>query len=708
MTYHLTLDGQALRTNPDHEYLPGRDPYDHQLRMDRIFNERDKFFAMNTAPTGGGKTDSWLKAVLDHQLNTIAFYPRNSLVKDQKASIRSFIEDTYPEDISDDVAVTTITGSKLGRLQDEALGDSSSKGDVLVKELQRKFRENEFVIMLTNPDIFVQMYRGLYSSNNVKLGLSRFEVAVSDEFHLCTLKEENTLLDILEEMYTADYKNMHLSKVVFLSATPNRRLQRKLDRHMKGEFINISGKRGQRPLTAVDTDGNWRAIMPPINFEFRTAPTFKAYGRMFGDDNIDHTLDFCRRDGRTLVLLDGLSEVNDAYYDLLEHLPPDSIVHRITGLHDEDKERKLAEFDYLASNSAVEVGIDFDVDRMIFSAANGSSLIQRLGRLRNKDSLCEAVCYVPQYVVDAFQSLPNTDGLMTRQGFEHVVDSAYHTATVPDSFSYRYSALESYHHAMSFENRAGDLPADKRHAKQEEALKKIERHYFDPYGRDYDRDMLGHHFEKQETDLLDQLQPYRSNSITTLIYDTQSNEIRTYSPITLIRNEDIEFVPQDEFYQRVPDSLHEKARGEESFTEGYCIRYGTNRNSGSDDSEDDESGGDVRVIPSPYLRYELEKSVDEREPIVTDGLQLWAEGGLAPGLQHFNDKLQTRKFICYAANGDSYEVAGRLNLDPFFRLYDLHNVRNHMSLALGHNALYLHCHVEDTLRENQAVNRRGA
>ncbi len=703
MVYQLSLDGQALRTNPDYEYLPNRNPYDHQIQMDELFNEKDKFFAMNTAPTGGGKTDSWLKAVLDHQLNTLAFYPRNSLIEDQKESICSFIEETYPEDIADDVAVTTITGSKLGRLQNEALGNPSSKGDVLVKELQRKFRENEFVIMLTNPDIFVQMYRGLYSSNNVKLNLTRFEVVVSDEFHLCSLKEENTLLDILEEMYTANYENMRLSKVVFLSATPNRRLQRKLDRHMKGEFVNISGKRGQRPLSSVDTSGYWRAIMPPIDLEFRIAPTFKTYARMFGDENIDHTLDFCRRDGRTLVLLDGLSEVNDAYNDLKEHLPSDATIHRITGLHGKDKARKLAEFDYLTSNSAAEVGIDFDVGRMLFSAANGASLIQRLGRLRNKESRREAVCYVPQYVVDAFRSLPSTNGSMTRQGFEHVIDNAYSTATVPESFSYTYSALESYHHAMSFENRAGDLPADKRHAKQQEALEKIKRHYFDPYGRDYDRDMLAHHFEKQGTDLLDQLQPYRSHSINTLLYDTQTNEISTYSPITLIRNEDIRFVPEDEFYAEVPNSLHESARGEDPFTEGYCIRYGTNRN-----SEEDESGGDVRVIPSPYLRYEIEKDVEDREPIVTDGLQLWAEEGLAPNLNYFNDELQDRKFICHVANGDNYEVSGRLNLDPFFRLYNVRDVRDkNMSLALGHNALYLHCHVQDTLRENQAVNRRG-
>ena len=81
-------------------------------------------------------------------------------------------------------------------------------------------------------------------------------------------------------------------------------------------------------------------------------------------------------------------------------------IERVDGLHPATPE-KLKDFDVLISNSSVEVGIDFNVDRLVFSGYSKSKLLQRIGRLRNKpeDEICEAVCFVPNVLYDHLKGL---------------------------------------------------------------------------------------------------------------------------------------------------------------------------------------------------------------------------------------------------------------------------------------------------------------
>lgn len=81
-------------------------------------------------------------------------------------------------------------------------------------------------------------------------------------------------------------------------------------------------------------------------------------------------------------------------------------VERVDGLHPATEE-KLKNFDVLVSNSSVEVGIDFNVDRLVFSGYSKSKLLQRIGRLRNKpeNEICEAVCFVPNVLYDHLKGL---------------------------------------------------------------------------------------------------------------------------------------------------------------------------------------------------------------------------------------------------------------------------------------------------------------
>lgn len=687
MSLTLELDGCALRTNPEYPYLDGINPYDHQLQTDQLFDNHDRFFGMNTAPTGGGKTISWAHSVAKHEFDTIAMYPRNSLISDQKDSLEEFVENRHPDA---DVNIIEVTGDKLNQYRSEDIEENPTKGDTLSRRLRWSRDNHDCTIMLTNPDIFVQMHIGRYSNSNVQRELKHFEVAVVDEFHICRLKERETLLRIFDAMYSRDDAYTKLSKVLFLSATPEHALKEKLADHMDVNFHYIQSGNGQRPLSLVDTTANWLGVVPPVDLELREADTFEAFGEMFDDEQRVETLSFCRADGPVLVMLDSVDEVNNTYHELTKQLPDSTTIHRITGFHDKRKGEKLRNFDVLVSNSAVEVGIDFDVDRIIFSAANASSLIQRIGRLRNKTDVHRARCYVPEDVIEAFETLPETpNDRITRDGFEYIVRDAHRTADPPQSFSKRYSAPEAYYHELSRHGKANDFTEDVRDEYKCEALQRIRTHYYEPYEFEWNDDEMRRIVKKLDDGLLEQLQTYRANSINTLVYDTVSETIRSYNPLSLIKNAEIQFVPEDQFYARLPKHLWEDARGDQPFTDGFCIYHGLK-------DPDSDPAGKVGLTPSPYLREEIGKSIENREPMVTDGLHISVEDLTdAPGLKYLNSELADREFICYPANGTTYDLPTKHDLDPFFRLYDLRDVREDMCVALGHNALYLHCHILD-------------
>ena len=67
-----------------------------------------------------------------------------------------------------------------------------------------------------------------------------------------------------------------------------------------------------------------------------------------------------------MFILDGIYEVEEVFNALSDSLKNILDVERVDGLHPATPE-KLKEFDVLISNSSVEVGIDFKVDRLVFS-----------------------------------------------------------------------------------------------------------------------------------------------------------------------------------------------------------------------------------------------------------------------------------------------------------------------------------------------------
>lgn len=688
----LTLQGVALRQHAD-PYPFDYKPYDHQLRLAELVRSDAGFVAANDSPTGGGKTSAWLAPALDETLDTVAVYPTNALVVDQTEQIRRAAETT-----SSDVAVLTITSEHLARHRAEMDRDVRSNADVIDHLYRRERRANDQVILLTNPDSFVMMVRGLYGS--VTRAYRNVPFAVVDEFHRAGRKEQNTLRYLLDELWEWPSEEVALDRVAFLSATPDERQERLFDDAMAAPYHRVTeGTTDERRAFLDDLGDEFQPVMPPVELDVRTAPTFGTADVLLDDDR-EELLSFCasdrtNRDGhdKVAVVLDGVHEVQRVHEFLASEL--DCRVERIDGFRGEEKERKLREFDVLVSNAAVEVGVDFELDRLLFAGHRKSSFLQRLGRLRSRPDVCEARCYVPRVVGTTLCGHDAVaDGAVTRNGFDDVLATAFPEPRRPESFDWRYSGPEALHH---LEDRVGDARPDRRETIGHRGRARIDRHFVEPFDDLADADL------KRATDTVDwrtleRLQWYRGDSIQALVYDRTGDGggiVRAYDVFYLLRYGRVTFHDRETFERIVPDAEQATVDRLARYVDGFCTFDGTVETT-------DEGYGRSVSFGGPRLGKQLRKGGGK--PRVFGGLQVRVEPepGMpsVDGVERFNDRLGSRRdrlgpaagILGHAVPKRPAVVTQQYGLDDFFFLYPVTAQGESGSLALGTDALYLHCH----------------
>ncbi|MFD1588206.1 type I-D CRISPR-associated helicase Cas3' [Halorientalis brevis] len=679
----LELAGVALRTH-DIAYPFDVSPFAHQRELQQLFDDANRFVAVNDSPTGGGKTSSWLAPVLADKIDAIAIYPTNALIADQQEAIQRQATTA----VDHDVTVMKVTSATLSE-QSKDFGPNSH-GAVLDDWLRQAGRYNDQRILLTNPDIFVMMRRGLYRKGSREY--KDFEVAVVDEFHRAGRKEQNTLRFLLDEMQTEDEEIVALRKVAFLSATPDQRQERLFEDAMEAPYFRVTEHDSRERASYTESpDDGWYGVMPPVKLDVRTAPTFGTAETLLEEQ--EDTLAFCRGD-RTVVMLDGIHEVGRIHTWLDEEI--DGNVERIDGFYEENKAEKLDRFDVLVSNSAVEVGIDFEVDQILFAGHNRDSFLQRLGRLRSASDWKQARCYVPRTIADCLSEYG--ERVVTRSELDDILAAAYPEPRQPETFDARYSAAEGFEH---LDDRLQNAPPDEQQAIKQSTLDRIERHFGVGSGAGFSlRDM------EAFTDALDwrvltALQWYRGDNIQALVYDRTRDRITTYDLFYLLRYGDVEFVDRNTFEQCAPPDQRSKIDRQERYVDGFCLYDGTI------ETNDEGFGRNVYFTGAVLNAWIDGTSNTSRKPQIQTGLQIDVDpndtGSRVPSVTKVNESLRERGqnsiddesgLLCYAVSGTPNRVKRQYELDDFFFLYPI-RVQNEdlHSLAVGTDALYLHCHV---------------
>jgi CRISPR-associated endonuclease/helicase Cas3 len=685
------LEGVALRTH-DEPHTFGYSPYGHQVRLRELFDEKSSFVAVNDSPTGGGKTSSWLEPALAEELDTVAVYPTNALVEDQCLGIEEDIEA-----FDHDVAVLKVTSDSLSAKRTEhGVRSNADVIDQWIREHRGKQR-----LFLTNPDIFVMMCRDLYAKP--ARVFKQFELAVVDEFHRAGLKEQNTLRYLLDELLERD--NARLERVVFLSATPDEEQEMTFDRAMTAPYHRVTEEQdAERRSFVTPPGGDWRAVMPPVELELRTAPTFGTADVLL-NEKAESTLKFCRG-GRTVLMLDGIHEVERVFTWLDDEL--DCQVERIDGFHSEDKREKLESFDVLVSNSAVEVGIDFDVDRILFAGHNRASFLQRLGRLRTEEQPQPARCYVPKPVKRELDDLDGSQ--ISREGLRERLETVYPNPKEPETFDWRYSASEALEH---LEHRLRKTTSGDKTEVKDTGIKRIHRHFLAERGVTFDD--IERTADTIDWQTLRSLQWYRGDSVQALVWDAIEGALRSYDLFYLLRYGDVEFHEQSTFERIVggehADEIDRKAR----YVDGFCTYHGTI------DTNDEGYGRDVAFTGGALGGWIAETADAGRKPRVQDDLKLVVDpDGLEPvrngSVDVLNQRLKNRSdrmgdpdeddggLLCFPVSGTTKVVKNTYSLGDFFFLYPIAlTAGDAYSLALGTDALYLHCHVQERGRDSLLI-----
>lgn len=685
----IHLDGVSVPTTDD-QFLSMLDPYDHQAAAKKLICKRDSFFAVNESPTGSGKTYSWLVPALEERIDTIAVYPTNALIQDQVSTAEELVDEHYD---SDQIGIVEATGDTIASWRRERNG-RVSKGEALRNKVGENLDGKESTILFTNPDILTIVRKHMYHHRFVTQQFNRFEMVVLDEFHLADVKQRDSLLFLIDEMYCLPSEFSRTNQFYFLSATPDgdntngRALQERLREDVRVDPVSISAD--ARPTSTVD-GVSWHPVMPQVDFRLAEGQTFRTADVLLGDEMASEFAAFCTK-GKTVVMLDGVHEVDQVYEFLSDEL--DVGVRRITGFKRGDVADKLASFDVLVSNSAVEVGLDFKPERVVFSAHDAPTLIQRLGRLRELDGrTLDAWCFVPDGVSshlekDLGDSAP--DDRLSRSVFERVVNSTFMERCDLSSFSRRWGELEAYHHVLE---RADDVSSDMREVVLEEGIDRIERHYYEPYGREFEEDDLVRLHRWTDYDILEELKPYRGQGLQVMVLDRPADEMKLYEIFYLLRWGEVEFVSETRFKQELSELQRVFYGAKSPYAVGFCYYDGK-----IPMSNDDEYGGrSVALKGESESLYQMKNTPErQREPAVLDGIGVRIDENNAPpvrGLDHLNDSMTTAERLCYIVGGPPSANQVAYGLDEFMFLYPFDGD----SIALGITALYLHCLVQDRL-----------
>lgn len=690
----IRLDGVAV-PRVDGEYL-GFEPYDHQAEAQNLIETEEEFFAVNTSPTGSGKTYSWLKPAIDEGIDTLAVFPTNALIADQFDTARGLIDSDYPE-----ANVIEVTGESVAQWRNE-YRRADTKGEALRRKLDESLQKNHVTVALTNPDIFTLMRKNIYRHTDVSSLPPRFGMLVFDEFHLANVRQRDLLLFLVDEINELPDQVSRANRFFFLSATPDdssnyRGVEQRIEEDIREEVCSI--RAGVTSLS--EANERHRGVMPMVNLKLRDTQTFKTGDKLLDEENFDELIKFCER-GQTVVMLDGVHEVDEVYRELSDET--DVEVRRITGFNDEEARNKIKQFDVLVSNAAVEVGLDFQPERLVFSATNASKLIQRLGRLRkldDRDKPHEAWCFIPGPVRAEIEADLDSKELVPRSEFENCVKRAFNDEVDLSSYSTRWSDIEAYHHVLE---RVDNVRPDEAEDVRSSGLARIERHYYEPYGKVFDEDDLKRLHETTSDRFVEELKTYRGSGLQVMVRDHEVGEMKLYNMLHLLRRGRVEFHEASEFRSRLSEEEKQFYRAYKDYSVGFGDFFGKV----SSHNVEDYPGRTV-IFRSGNAKFHkmIEKGRRSREPKLLTGLDVKVDRNEAPriaGLGHLRDELNEAERLVYAFPGKPSSTKTFYGFGDFFFVYPFFRQGGDCSVTFGTTALYMHCLVQDRVEED-AKNR---
>jgi len=367
--------------------------YPHQAAMLDGWNNHDAILLVTK--TGSGKTAA---VALPVALNrdkpgdncAVFVYPTNELIRDQARSIYDWlanrlglkVKEITPDNANDPVGDEEVV---LVRADADLLTAFCEKWNMMrrgqpqkAKALERLLAPYKAKIVLTNPDTLYLLYSLKYGrlAGNVIGALQAYQTIVFDEFHLYNGVE---LAHVLYLIYAARRFGA-FKRVVLLSATPHSQVREWVERLLAPYEITMETPSdwpqvGQRQV-AHDVDlvplpAHRNPVDVALDKVVELAPRLRQLRASTPETNYVPAVVILNSVVKAIDLEDRLRAAD---------FSQDEIVP-IRGMSPRQVRKLRPQQLVVVGTSAIEVGIDFQCDYLLFEASDAASFMQRFGRL---------------------------------------------------------------------------------------------------------------------------------------------------------------------------------------------------------------------------------------------------------------------------------------------------------------------------------------
>lgn len=429
--YSKLADPPAIPDEVAHLLPAGWSLSHHQLATYAALQDPDVDVVINTAMTGDGKSLAGSLPLLVDKRATLALYPTNELLQDQRASAaRTLSTWQRPERW-----VTDMYGAKLDEMLAEL--EHTRRGDAIL----RLFDQHRFV--LANPDIFHYILQFCYQQPGKapdwlagRVG-DNFRQLTFDEFHIFDLPQVAAVLAGMLFLYEQVGRGL---KILFLSATPGAFLLPLLTAAgLRTHLVDLD-----RCYSHGDDPGQgWRPILQGCDLHFDTLRA-EEWVDAHLDDILLPFFQEHRPGAKGAIIVGSVA----AAQRLLQRIKPSfeaaglSVMPN-TGLTGRAERRDSYAADLLIGTSTVDVGVDFQINFLVFEGSDAGNFLQRLGRLgrhtgytRNGEThtftTFQAYALVPDFVYERLSrgyddapALLEAGSSITRDTLREVIEAAF-------------------------------------------------------------------------------------------------------------------------------------------------------------------------------------------------------------------------------------------------------------------------------------------
>jgi CRISPR-associated helicase Cas3 len=371
------------------------------------------------AKTGTGKTRAVMLPLLARRESGVAVYPTNELLRDQVRAVEQFAASEGVKtvkwlpgtDSKKYAAADTVLVPADGRLLDEwqRVTRCKSRGEAL----RRLLDPDKPKIIFTNPDVLFGILALRYHADALE-PLRRYQTLVFDEFHLYQGVELAHALMMVGIARSLGF----FRRLMLLSATPHPEVKSILDKLYAPHLIEPgsgSGSSETRPAVyEVDVTPVQLSANDPVDALFERLRLLKAQLVRLRADNpeaeyipavviVNSVINAIRLEDK----LDGAGFARDS-------------LAIIRGLSNRDIRSTKGKLLALGT-SAIEVGVDFHCDYLLFEATEAAAFMQRFGRVgRHRPG--KAIALVAPNVFAGMSGLPAE---IDRPSFEERINGWY-------------------------------------------------------------------------------------------------------------------------------------------------------------------------------------------------------------------------------------------------------------------------------------------